>query len=110
MRYGKSLILKIKTDVNLTDFFVVPLSVQILVENAIKHNEISSRKPLLINIQVDDNSICVTNPICKLNFKPESNGMGLKNLKARYGIISDIECCFTENEQNFVATIPVLKM
>lgn len=110
MRYGKSLILNIETEVDLTDYFVVPLSVQILIENAIKHNEISSKNPLLIKIHVDDNSICVTNPINKLNYQPESNGMGLKNLKARYAIISDMECCFAENKKTFVATIPVLKM
>ncbi|WP_291861769.1 sensor histidine kinase [Marinilabilia sp.] len=109
MRYGKSLSLNIETDIDLSGVFVVPLSIQILVENAIKHNEISDKNPLHINICIDGTSIFVKNPINKLNYQPKSNRMGLKNLKARYGIISDIECSFTKDEKNFVATIPVLK-
>jgi two-component system, LytTR family, sensor kinase len=110
MRYGKNLNLIIETNLELSNYCVVPLSVQVLIENAIKHNEISEQKPLTITMHIDENLIIVKNPVNKLNYQPESNGMGLKNLKDRYKLITEKECSFTEIDNTFVAEIPVLKL
>ncbi|MBN1768494.1 MAG: histidine kinase [Prolixibacteraceae bacterium] len=109
MRYGDNLKLYIETDIVLSNYCVVPLSVQILIENAIKHNQISEQTPLTITMHIGNEWIVVKNPINKLNYQPESNGMGLKNLKARYELITEKECSFAEIDDTFVAKIPVLK-
>jgi sensor histidine kinase YesM len=110
MRYGDNLKLQIETDIELSNYCVVPLSVQILIENAIKHNEISEQKPLTITMHIDEDLIVIKNPVNTLSYKPESNGMGLKNLKNRYKLLTEKECSFAEIDNTFVAEIPVLKL
>ncbi|MBN2819875.1 MAG: histidine kinase [Bacteroidales bacterium] len=110
LRYGDNLKLQIDTDMVLSNYCVVPLSVQILIENAIKHNEISEQMPLTITMHIDEDTIVVKNPLNKLNYQPESNSMGLKSLKDRYKLITEKECSFTEIDNTFVAKIPVLNL
>ena len=92
------------------DSLIVPLSVQILVENAIKHNEISTKYPLEIEIFVEENYLTVRNRIQKLNFKPESKKIGLSNLSARYAIITEQAVSFGEQDDFFIGKIPLLKL
>lgn len=87
----------------------MPLSVQILVENAIKHNEISAEYPLKIKISVESDYIVVTNTVRKLNYEPASNGIGLKNLSERYALLTSMETTFFIQGDEFVAKIPLIK-
>jgi sensor histidine kinase YesM len=110
LRYGDNL------RINYTDFryientWVVPLSVQILVENAIKHNEISSENPLQIEIYTENDFLIVSNKICRLNFEPASKRIGLQNLASRYALITDRKAEFGEENGIFKAIIPLIKM
>ncbi|MBN2779061.1 MAG: histidine kinase [Bacteroidales bacterium] len=110
LRYGKNFEVQYKNIDAIENSLIVPLSVQILVENAIKHNEISAEYPLEIIISVEENYLTVRNRIQKLNFEPESKKIGLNNLSARYAIITDQKVSFGEHNNSFIAKIPLLKL
>ena len=88
MRYGDNLQFDHLIDHDKYDhFYVLPLSIQGLIENAIKHNVISSRQPLTIHILTDDdNHLIISNKIQKKMGKEEGTGIGLANLAERYRI------------------------
>jgi len=110
LRYGQNLEIEYKNMETLENSIIVPLSIQILVENAIKHNEISTEFPLKIEIFIEDNYLCVKNMIRRLNYEPESNRIGLRNLSARYAIITERPVSFSEQNVFFIAKIPLLKL
>jgi len=86
------------------------LSLQILLENAIKHNEISALHPLKIEIYDEDDYLVVTNNYQPREDKQESLGIGLKNLKERYGFLSDHEPVFMVKDKEYTARIPLLNI
>ena len=88
IRFGKNLAVKISIDDSFYDHFIPPLSLQILVENAIKHNVISQEMPLTIVIYVDGDNIRVENNLQQRMDKPISTGVGLRNIKSRYELFA----------------------
>lgn len=88
MRYGDNLVFAHHIDHEKYDHYhVLPLSIQGLIENAIKHNVISSKQPLTINIVTDDdNHLIISNKIQPKIGKEEGTGIGLANLSERYRI------------------------
>lgn len=89
-----------------------PLTLQLLVENAIKHNIISEKKPLKVRIKsADDNRLVIENTLYK---KPaelkEVGGSGLENIKKRYNYFSDDEIVIEENAEAFIVKIPLLEV
>lgn len=85
IRYGDNLSFDFDINPKYLEYKVLPLSIQGLVENAIKHNTISSRQPLTIKIHNDlGNKLCVSNAIQPKVTKEEGNGIGLANLAERY--------------------------
>ena len=88
MRYGDNLLFDHLIDHDKYDhYYVLPLSIQGLIENAIKHNVISSRQPLTIHILTDENNhLIISNKIQKKMGKEEGTGIGLANLAERYRI------------------------
>ncbi len=84
---------------------IPPVSLQLLIENCIKHTKMTVRNPLKINISADNDYLVVTN-----NFNPpeksHSYGKGLSNLTKRYAMLTDLPCDFGENDGLFVARIP----
>jgi LytS/YehU family sensor histidine kinase len=90
---------------------VIPLSLQLLIENAIKHNVISKKKPLTIIISVDENNelIQVTNNLQKKSKVMPSTKVGLQNIKQRYKLLAEHqEVVVEETEDNFIVSIPLL--
>jgi sensor histidine kinase YesM len=87
---------------------VIPLSIQMLVENAIKHNEISDRKPLEIRIfSTDDNCLVVENGLQKKSGSGGS-GSGIQNIKERYEFFTDRKVSIFENDEKFLVSLPLL--
>lgn len=107
IRFNENLNLSIK--IADAAFFIVPVALQILIENAVKHNEISSDKPLQIEITEDDDYVLVQNNIQKRNYLPDSNYIGLKSLAFQYEILSDKRLEIDNNGSHFTVKIPKIK-
>ena len=88
---------------------VVPCSVQLLIENATKHNAVQPDNPLRIRVYVEDDHVVVTNNrIPKLTRRPASTGLGLQYIRQQYQDISGRSISILEEEQRYTVTIPLL--
>ncbi len=105
-RFGDSIQLTVDID-NQEQHFVPQFALQIAVENAIKHNSISSIAPLLIDIRKNKNYLIVRNSVRKAG-SCEGFGIGLSNLSKRYQLLSNttIEIYYTET--HFELSLPLL--
>jgi sensor histidine kinase YesM len=106
IRFGKNL--TVHVDVPDRTSYVIPLSLQMLLENAIKHNVISKEYPLIITISAKStNYLEVSN---KLKKKPAicSSNLGLNNIKSRYEYFTNNPVIVTENESEFRVEIPLI--
>ena len=106
-RYGQNL--KIEEVIEENSGKIAPLSIQLLVENAIKHNIVSKEKPLKVSIHIDRDWVTVSNPIRpKFNHAVESTGFGLSSLVARYQYLTkekvEIQCI----ADTFTVRIPII--
>lgn len=88
---------------------IVPLSLQILMENAIKHNIVSSDRPLHIHVFTDNGSLVLSNNLQIKNQINESTGIGLDNIRNRYKLLGDKEVKVTENGNSFTVSIPLIE-
>lgn len=110
IRYGEGIKINIPqpTDVAVTSMRIVPTAMQILIENACKHNIISTSNPLIINAFIDDNKIIVTNNLSPRPIPADSTGVGLKGLKEKYKIISHKEIEINQTDTTFSVSIPLI--
>ncbi|RRB03860.1 sensor histidine kinase [Larkinella rosea] len=95
-----------------TRFAIAPLTLQLLVENAVKHNQMSGEHPLIVSITIQDDYLLVSNPI-KLRlpddtFTETSTGVGLENITNRYRLLTDRPVQINHSDQTFVVRIPLL--
>lgn len=88
---------------------IVPLSVQLLVENAIKHNVVSQDTPLTIEITLDEASVTVSNRVNLRDRRLSSTGWGHQNLRKRYAAVTDQSVLIEETEDSFTVSVPVLE-
>ena len=112
IRYGSSLQIDLDIRQEYRAYHIIPLSLQTLVENAIKHNIISRRQPLAVRIFSEDAppAITVANPVQRRTTPGEGKGIGLANLAERYRLKwqQDITICCADNI--FTVTIPLKKI
>lgn len=88
---------------------VVPLAVQMLVENAFKHNVISDEDPLTIKIYKEDDTLIIENTLQKKNImKEEESGIGLQNIRARYELLSQKKMVIEEDNHLFRVILPLI--
>ena len=95
-------------DVDAKGFKVIPLSVQLLVENAIKHNEISDKKPLSIRLYTNDDQYLIVENVLQKKSGSEGSGMGIQNISDRYDFFTDKKVLITFNSERFKVSIPLL--
>ncbi len=91
------------------DDLIVPMTMQLLIENCVKHNEISAAKPLTISISRSNDSISVVN---NLQLKPVASGStetGLSNIRQQYSYFTDKEIVISRTADHFSVAVPVLK-
>lgn len=108
MRFENSIAYDVPTDFDNPDAKVVPLSLQLLLENTIKHNVVSEQKPLNIKIYIENNYLIVENNLQKKEVLQDRRGVGLQNIVNRYALISERKVLIEENETNFKVKIPIL--
>lgn len=100
MRHGDSMTVEIKEAPNIGSKQIIPVSIQMLVENALKHNIATPEKPLSILIDCDSNGVSITNNVQRRN-NVNKTGVGLQNLRKQYSMqnqdifINDLNGMFT---------------
>jgi len=109
IRFGDSLVYSTHVSASAMNKYVPPFALQLLVENAVKHNIISSAKPLRIELYDENGLLVVKNNLQPRNEKPASTGMGLPNLSERYKLIYDIAPEFIITGQEYIAKIPLIE-
>lgn len=110
MRYGANLTIKKNINEKLLTMELPPLTVQTLLENAVKHNEISLRKPLTISILTTENEELVVKNIVQMKLTPEEGtGIGLTNLSKQYKLLGKRDIQILNKENEFVVIIPLIR-
>ncbi len=107
-RLGGGLVFDIDIPEQYNSLQVPPLSLQILVENAIKHNSSTLQKPLKINIFVRNNRLVVANTLNPRN-SSYSTKTGLENLRKRYSLLTNEKPIICKTENEFIVEIPIIK-
>jgi two-component system, LytTR family, sensor kinase len=92
------------------DRYIIPASLQLLIENAIKHNVATSSRPLQIKIFVENNFLVVYNNLQKRKYIEFSSQMGLRNIARRYELLTRQAIIIIENEQAFKVAIPIVEI
>ncbi|MEO5945047.1 MAG: histidine kinase [Ferruginibacter sp.] len=108
-RFGNNLEININIPPEKLKNRIVPLSLQILMENAIKHNIVSMEKPLNIELFTENGSLVVSNNLQIKKQISESTGIGLDNICKRYKLLSDKGMTVIQNETSFSVSIPLLE-
>ena len=110
IRYGDNLRFVCNIRESTRKRHVLPLAVQGLIENAIKHNVISSKQPLTVTIFTpDDDAIVVSNPIQQKVTDETGNGIGLANLSERYRLKWNKDVVISNDGNTFSVTIPLVE-
>ncbi len=107
-RFGGNLEVDINVPAEKLQKKIVPLSLQILMENAIKHNIVSADKPLKIALFTLNGSLVVNNNLQKKNQLSESTGIGLENIRTRYNLLGNKTIEVQEANGNFTVSIPLI--
>lgn len=109
MRFENNLQFDMQIDKSMEEYRLPPMAVQVLIENAVKHNEISNRKPLTIHISTDHSgTLCVSNDIQPKRSATSGTGIGLVNLAKRYRLLFKQDIQITEDKV-FTVCIPLIR-
>jgi hypothetical protein len=109
IRFEDKLAIDIRLPATLLSAKIAPLTLQLLIENAVKHNRLSTEEPLKIHIFAnEDNELVVQNNLQLRNKEVPSTGLGLKNIQQRYALLSNRPTSFRIENDTYVAKIPLL--
>lgn len=108
IRFGGNFIFDNQLTAKTNGFKIAPLTLQMLVENALKHNEISKLHPLSIVVFLEDNCIVVRNNLQLKTNQNDSTGIGLSNIKSRYEFLSSQPVSIWETDEFFTVKIPLI--
>lgn len=108
MRFENAISFEIPQQVSNPEAKVVPLSLQILLENCIKHNIVSEQQPLKITIKEYNNQLIVINNLQPKATLKKSSGVGIKNIKERYKILSTRNININQTKNEFTVQLPLL--
>ncbi|MEQ3656069.1 MAG: histidine kinase [Dokdonia sp.] len=108
MRFEDSILIDIPTKATNPEAKVVPLSLQLLLENAVKHNMVTPTKKLKIKIKEQHGQLVVENNIQPKKVLKKSSGVGLQNIKQRYFLLTDRQVKIEQDQQYFRVGIPML--
>jgi hypothetical protein len=108
IRFGNNLRFHIDIEPSFLERKIVTLSVQMLIENAIKHNVISQQHPLSISIGVHQDKIFVKNNLQRKMVMNDSNGIGLNNIVHRYSFLTEKEVEIVDDDIDFYVSLPLM--
>ncbi len=108
-RHGEAVQLNIETDKKYDNYLLPSLSLQMLVENAVKHNVLSKNKPLTIDIfTTAGNKLVVSNNLQVRTVKAPSNRIGLENIKTKYQLLKQPGFQVLQDKKNFSVVLPLI--
>ena len=111
MRYPENLMVNFKVDDALLKQHIAPLTIQMLIENCIKHNIISRSQPLIIDIYVDNGkSIVIRNNLQKKKALEKSTKTGLENIRKRYQYLGDWKIDIIVTHDSYMVAIPLIEV
>ncbi|RFN58017.1 2TM domain-containing protein [Marixanthomonas ophiurae] len=108
MRFEESIVFTVPSKLSNPEAKVVPLSLQLLLENAVKHNQVTPSKKLHIAITEDNGNLLITNNYQPKQVVKESSGVGLKNIRQRYGLLTNRPVKIQQDSKKFRISIPLL--
>ncbi|HNQ26983.1 MAG TPA: histidine kinase [Aquaticitalea sp.] len=108
MRFEDSIIFDIPEKATNPDAKVVPLSLQLLLENAVKHNTVTNSRPLKISIKEDGGMLVVENNLQPKQVVKKGSGVGLANIQQRYGILTNKKVIINQRADSFAVALPML--
>lgn len=109
IRFNNKVQLHKNIDVDPAFVFLPPLTLQLLVENAVKHNSMSLVQPLIISLNIKGEVLQVTNNVNKRDVRVSSTGIGLDNIRNRLAYVTDDPMKISSNETSFTVSIPLIK-
>jgi two-component system LytT family sensor kinase len=107
-RFGDNFHINVEVPPDYMDKKIVPFALQILIENAIKHNIASTAKPLTIDVYVQEERIIVRNNLQKKNSQLPSTKMGLRNINIRSQLLQNQEIQYITTADQFIVTVPLI--
>jgi len=103
-------------DISISDedafkYRVAPLTLQLLVENAVKHNKMSTEQPLNITVAINENLLVVRNAMHERNSTGTvaSTGIGLRNIVKRYALLTHVPIMITKADKDFIVKVPLIQ-
>lgn len=107
-RFGEYFNVDIDISITYHETLIPPMTLQLLFDNAVKHNEISESSPLSIKIFIDNNYLVVSNNINPKSGDTSGTGLGIQNLMKRYEILADKDILIERSEHEFVVRLPII--
>ncbi len=108
MRFEDSIVFEVPEVLSNPEAKVVPLSLQLLLENAVKHNQVTPSNKLHIRIYESEGDLVIENNIQPKKVVKESSGVGLRNIRQRYHLLTDRPMRVEQNDKTFWVRIPLL--
>lgn len=108
MRFEDSIVFKFPETLSEPEAKVVPLSLQLILENAVKHNQVGPERKLYITISEEDGNLVVKNNLQPRQVLKESIGVGLKNIRDRYHLLTNQPVVINKTKDEFSISIPML--
>ena len=109
-RFGDALQVRLTIDDTYKKYYLVPVALQLLIENATKHNVASVKQPLYIRLYINENEqLVIENNYQEKKEKPASTNIGLENINQRYKLLSGKEILVDKTETTFSAAIPLFR-
>lgn len=109
IRYNDALKIDLNIDSVYNNYYIMPSALQVLIENAVKHNVVSQKQPLVISIATTDNAtIIVENNIQQKRDKSKYNGLGLSNLNERYWLMFGKNIKIENDSDTFAVEVPLI--
>lgn len=107
-RFESALTITFRIDVNSRDKAIVPVTLQILIENALKHNVVDKDRPLSIRIETNGDYLVVSNNLQLRKLVETSNKQGLENLKSLYAFLTDKPVLIASSDAEFSVSVPLV--
>lgn len=107
-RFGESLQLRLENREKLQDQYIVPLSLQLLFENVVKHNDFTAERPMTVVLRVVEDYLWMENPLRRRREKVDTTGLGLDNIRQRYRHLTGREVLVVQTEDQFRVGLPLI--